>query len=99
MDPAETFRMWPKVLAGEEKWINPFRGEADAEFDSALPYELAVLKPYVSGLLVRVLKKDPSNLKAHALAELLELVCATDPVKVPGDSILRETIGCSQLDY
>ena len=99
MDPAETFRMWPKVLAGEEKWINPFRGEADAEFDSALPYELAVLKPYVSGLLVRVLKKDPSNLKAQALAELLELVCATDPVKVPGDSILRETIGCSQLDY
>ncbi len=99
MDPVETFRIWPKVIAGEEKWINPFRGLADAEFDSALPYELAVLKPYVVGLLVRVLSKDPSNLTAALLNELFQLVVSTDSTKVPGDSILRETIGSSQLDY
>ena len=99
MDPAETFRLWPKVLAGEEKWINPYRPLADATFDSALPYELAVLKPYVAGLLSRVLLKDPACAKARMLLELLDLVKATDPSKVPGDSILRETIGGSQLEY
>lgn len=99
MDPAETFRMWPKVLAGEEKWINPFRPLADAEFDSALPYELAVLKPYVTGLLARVLHREPAHTRAQTLLELFELIHQTDPNDVPGDSILRETIGNSQLGY
>ena len=99
MDPQTTFDMWPKVLAGETKWINPFRGNADAEFDSALPYEMAVLKPYAQGLLEKVLLKKPDEKKAFALLELLKAVRATDPTKVPGDSILRETIGGSQLDY
>ena len=99
MDPLETFRMWPKVLAGESKWINPFRPLADATFDSSLAYELAVLKPYVEGLLERVLLKRPDEMKARFLRELLGLVLATDPTKVPGDSILRETIGGSQLEY
>ncbi|MCR5414593.1 MAG: nucleoside kinase [Kiritimatiellae bacterium] len=99
MDPLETFRMWPKVLAGEKKWIDPFRGLADATFDSSLAYELAVLKPYLSGLLMRVLYRRPDEAKAQLFANLLEAVHATDPTKVPGDSILRETIGSSQLDY
>lgn len=99
MEPRETFRMWPKVLAGEEKWINPFRPFADAEFDSALAYELAVLKPYVEGLLERVLLKSPDEGKALFLRDLLSMVIGTDPTKVPGDSILRETIGGSQLEY
>lgn len=99
MDPSMTFLMWPKVLAGEAKWINPFRGLADAEFDSALPYELTVLKPYITGLLVRVLHRNPAEAKARLLRDLLELVHATDPTRVPGDSILRETIGGSQLEY
>lgn len=99
MDPQQTFAMWPKVLAGEEKWINPFRGNADAEFDSALAYELAVLKSYAQGLLEKVVRKNPDLVKARLLLELLQAVHATDPTKVPGDSILRETIGGSQLDY
>ncbi|MBO7483283.1 MAG: nucleoside kinase [Kiritimatiellae bacterium] len=99
MDPQETFRRWPMVLAGEDKWINPFRPNADAEFDSALAYELAVLKPYVEGLLARVLMKNPEERKALFLCNLLSMVLATDPTKVPGDSILRETIGGSQLEY
>ena len=87
------------VLAGEDKWINPFRPNADAEFDSALAYELAVLKPYVEGLLARVLMKNPEERTALFLCNLLSMVLATDPTKVPGDSILRETIGGSQLEY
>lgn len=99
MDPAETFRRWPKVLAGEEKWINPFRPNADAEFDSALEYELAVLKPFAMGHLEMAKRKLPEDATLDALVRLLSVVHATDPTKVPGDSILRETIGGSQLEY
>ena len=87
------------LLAGEKIWINPFRGGADAEFDSALSYELAVLKPYVAGLLELVRRQNPDEVKARFLLELLSCVRETDPTRVPGDSILRETIGGSLLDY
>lgn len=99
MSPLDTFRMWPKVLAGEEKWINPFRANADVEFDSALEYELCVLRAYVLGLLEMVKRKMPQETKAAMLAELLSAVVPVSPVFVPGDSILRETIGSSQLEY
>lgn len=99
MNPADTFRMWPKVLAGEEKWINPFRKYAAAEFDSGLIYELAVLKPFVAGLLMKYVIQNPGEVKAQTLLEILAGVRETDPTKVPGDSILRETIGGSQLEY
>ena len=105
VNPVETFRMWPSVLAGEEKWIDPFRGNADVEFDSALCYELAVLKPYVGGLIQIARKslgpvlKDSRIPNPDMLFDLMQMVHATDPTKVPGDSILRETIGGSQLDY
>ena len=99
MSPVDTFRMWPKVLAGEEKWINPFRSNTDVEFDSALEYEICVLKSYVAGLLETVKRKCPDELKAQELSEILSAVDAVSPVVVPGDSILRETIGSSQLEY
>lgn len=99
MSPVETFRLWPKVLAGEEKWIKPFRQNTDADFDSSLAYEICVLKPYVAGLLEIVKRKKPSEAKAQVLSELLSTVVPVPPVAVPGDSILRETIGSSQLEY
>ena len=99
LGPDDTLRMWPKVLAGEKKWIEPFRGNADFEFDSALEYELAVLKPFVSGLLYRHVRRNRDDFKVEQLLTLLSAVRETDPTKVPGDSILRETIGGSQLEY
>lgn len=99
MSPVDTFRLWPKVLEGEEKWINPFRGNADVEFDSALEYEICVLKSYVAGLLEIVRRKKPDEVKADFLFDLLATVDPVSPVVVPGDSILRETIGSSQLEY
>ena len=99
VSPAETFRMWPKVLAGERKWIEPFAGGADVKFDSYLEYELAVLKPYVGGLLER------ARLELGDLPEIMNMVRLLAPVLpvasdvVPGDSILREAIGNSQLEY
>lgn len=99
MSPVETFHLWPKVLAGEDKWINPFRGNADAEFDSGLEYEICVLKAYVAGLLEVVKRKNPDEAKATILSDILATVDVVSPVVVPGDSILRETIGSSQLEY
>ena len=99
VSPAETFRMWPKVLAGERKWIEPFSGAADVKFDSYLEYELAVLKPYVGGLLER------ARLELGDLPEIMNMIRLLVPVLpvasdvVPGDSILREAIGNSQLEY
>lgn len=98
LNPADTFRIWPKVVAGEEKWINPFRGNVDVEFDSALAYEIGVIKCYVGGLLKILLRKEPNAL-AEALDNVLGLVYPISPAVVPGDSILRETIGSSQLEY
>jgi uridine kinase len=99
LSPVETFKTWPKVLAGERKWIDPFRKYADAEFDSGLEYELAVLKLYAAGLLEIVKMRMPEESKAQTLAALLGAILPADPAKVPGDSILRETIGGSQLEY
>ena len=99
MSPIDTFNIWPKVLAGERKWIDPFRPFADAEFDSGLEYELSVLKNYVGGLLEIVKIKMPDEMRARSLATMLSAILPADPSKVPGDSILRETIGGSLLDY
>ena len=98
-DPLDTFHSWPKVLAGEKKWILPFRGNADAEFDSALDYEIAVLRNYVEGLILKVLKKTEKYPQARMFADLLTAIDPASPAAVPGDSILRETIGGSQLQY
>lgn len=99
MSPLDTFRIWSKVLAGEKKWIFPFSSNADAVFDSGLEYELSVLKRYVAGLLEKVKIKMPTEAKAEVLSLLLTAIHDADPTKVPGDSILRETIGGSLLEY
>ena len=72
MSPLETFTLWPQVIDGEEKWINPYRKFADAEFDSGLDYELAVLKPYAAGLVELVRRRRPEEKKAYLFTELFE---------------------------
>ncbi|MBO7683487.1 MAG: nucleoside kinase [Kiritimatiellae bacterium] len=99
MSPVRTVEMWPGVLAGERKWIEPFRGNADAEFDSYLSYEMAVLKPYAGGLLERARLEIGERREIVNMTRLLSVVLPMSPVAVPGDSILRETIGGSQLEY
>jgi uridine kinase len=96
---AETFRMWPKVLAGERKWIEPFRGNADVVFDSYLEYELAVLKPYVGGLLERARVELGELPEIMNMIRMLAFILPVSSQVVPGDSILREAIGNSQLEY
>ena len=98
-NPSETVRMWPSVRAGEAKWIDPFRKNADAAFNSYLIYELAALKPYVGGLLERARLELGEDKLVMNMIRLLETVKPISPNAVPGDSILRETIGGSQLEY
>lgn len=99
LDPSMTIRLWPKVIAGEEKWIEPYRTQANVVFDSYLVYEMAVLKAYVGGLLVLARKELGDVPEVMTKMLMLENVPVLSPDLVPGDSIIRETIGGSQLDY
>ncbi len=97
--PIETFKLWDRVVVGERKWIYPYQGKADAVFNSALDYELAVLKPYASRLLNQVKPWHKEFAEARRLSGILHNVSIASDHAVPGNSILRETIGGSQLDY
>lgn len=99
MPPTRTIELWPKVLAGEAKWILPFCDRADVVFDSHLDYEIGALKPYVGGLLERSRKVMGDLPQIMRYIELLRNVEIVPSDLVPGDSILRETIGGSQLEY
>lgn len=89
----ETLERWPSVRRGEEKHIFPFQESADVMFNSALPYELAVLKNYALPLLQQVTPASRSYAKATRLQQLLELFVTISPDLVPSNSILREFIG------
>ena len=95
----DTLRMWPNVRRGEKQWIFPYQKEAEATFNSALDYELAVLKPFVEPLLMEVKPMEPEYAEARRLSEfLLNFLSAADHA-VPPTSILREYIGGSNFTY
>jgi uridine kinase len=98
-DAAGTIKMWPSVQRGERKHIFPFQNNADAAFNSALDYELAVLKFYADPLL-RVVKPGVGEYaEAARLLSFLENFAPIPPQYVPGTSILREFIGDSEFKY
>lgn len=98
-DAIRTFRMWPKVQAGERKHIFPFQDTADAVFNSALDYELSVLKYYADPLLRAVKPNMYEYAEAVRLLSFLENFTPIPPQYVPGTSILREFIGDSEFKY
>lgn len=91
----DTFRLWPSVRAGEEKNIFPFQEEADIMFNSALAYELAVLKNYAKPLLEGIDERSPVFSEAKRLLKFLNYIVPMDADIVPMNSILREFIGGS----
>lgn len=95
----ETLQLWPSVRRGERTWIFPFQKEADATFNSALDYELAVLKPYVEPLLMQVKPDQEEYAEARRLSEFLLNFLAIPTRVVPSTSILREYIGGSAFRY
>jgi uridine kinase len=95
----DTLRLWKSVVRGERRWIYPYQHLADAVFNSALDYELAVLKP-IAGLLLNQIKPwDDEYIEARRLSGILHNFSSFPPDIVPGDSILREYIGDSQPEY
>ncbi|MDD4102574.1 MAG: nucleoside kinase [Kiritimatiellae bacterium] len=95
----DTLRMWPSIARGEKRWIYPYQHLADAVFNSALDYELAVLKPLATPLLNQIKPWDREYIEARRLSGFLHNFSTLSPDVVPGDSILREYIGGSQLSY
>jgi uridine kinase len=101
MSPEKTILMWENVSAGEMRWINPFRGYADSVFNTALDYEIAVMKPILEPILraVPYLGGKESSQIRRLLAVLDTVTGVTDVSGIPGDSILRESLGGSIFDY
>jgi len=95
----QTLRMWGSVRRGEERWIFPFQHLADATFNSSLDYELAVLRPYVEPLLTEIKPNVPEYADARRLMGFLRNFYAISATQVPNDSLLREFIGGSLLQY
>ena len=94
-----TLELWKNVRLGEERWIFPYQDQADASFNTALDYELAVLKPFADPLLTDIKPNQPEYSIARRLQMLLRSFHSITPSAVPGDSILREYIGGSLLKY
>ena len=98
--PAEgTIAMWPSVQKGEELHIFPFHDNADAILNTALDYELSVLRVYAAPLLRRVNPTQPEYSEAQRLLRFLENFATIAPTAVPPRSIIREFIGGSAFKY
>ncbi len=96
---SETLATWPSVRRGESRNIFPFQEAADEMFNTALPYEAAVLKVYAERFLLDVTQDDPNYHEVHRLMKLLSLIVGIFPDRVPQNSILREFIGGSTFRY
>ncbi|MCR4781581.1 MAG: nucleoside kinase [Lachnospiraceae bacterium] len=96
-DAEETLGMWDSVRAGEEKNIFPFQESCDAMFNSALIYEMSVLKLYAVPLLMEIREDSPAYPEAKRLLKLLDYFLPLAPDAVNNTSLLREFIGGSVL--
>ena len=95
----ETISRWGSVRKGEDKWIFPYQEDADAMFNSAMLYELAVLRKYAEPILSEVLPKDPEYAEAYRLLKFLKYFVYIDINELPNTSLLREFLGGSSFRY
>lgn len=91
----KTIAMWPSVRKGEEENIFPFQEEADVMFNSALIYELALLKQYAEPLLFGIGRDEPEYPEANRLIKFLDYFLGIPNDFIPINSIAREFIGGS----
>ena len=95
----ETIRRWPSVRAGENKWIFPFQENADEMFNTAMIYELAVIKKQAMSLLERVPQNVDEFSEAYRLRKFLSHFSDLTDKELPVTSLLREFLGGSSLKY
>lgn len=91
----DTIRMWDSVRRGEERNIFPFQESADVMFNSALLYELAVLKQYAEPLLFGIPQDAPEYAEAKRLLKFLDYFLGVGSENIPHNSMIREFIGGS----
>ena len=95
----ETISRWPSVRAGEEKWIFPFQENADVMFNSALLFELAIIKDYAEPILRKVPNNRPEYSEAYRLRKFLDFFVPLQDKELPPTSLLREFLGGSSFRY
>ncbi len=95
----ETIHRWPSVRAGENKWIFPFQENADAMFNSAMLFELAVIKQQAEPLLEQVPESCEEYSEAYRLKKFLDYIRPIPNRDIPPTSLLREFLGGSSFHY
>ena len=95
----DTISRWPSVRAGEEKWIFPFQENADVMFNSALLFELAIIKDYAEPILRKVPNNRPEYSEAYRLRKFLGYFVPLQDKELPPTSLLREFLGGSSFRY
>ena len=95
----DTIRRWPSVRAGENKWIFPYQEYADAMFNSAMLFELAVIKSQAEPLLEQVPENVPEHAEAYRLLKFLHYIKPIPETQIPPTSLLREFLGGSSFEY
>lgn len=95
----DTIERWPSVRRGEGRWIFPFQEQADAMFNSALVFELSILKKFAVPLLKKIQRHEPTFNEARRLLRFFSYFLEIDHTEVPPTSIIREIIGDSSFNY
>lgn len=95
----DTILRWPSVRRGEDKWIFPYQENADVMFNSAMLYELAVLRPYVEPVLREVNESSPAYIEAYRLLRFLQYFKCIPESELPKASLLREFLGGGVFKY
>lgn len=95
----ETIHRWPSVRAGENKWIFPYQENADVMFNTAMLFELAVIKQQAEPLLDLVPENCPEYAEAYRLRTFLEYIQPIPNRALPPTSLLREFLGGSSFKY
>lgn len=99
VDARESIRRWPSVRSGENKWIFPFQENADAVFNSAMLFELAVIKQQAEPLLEQVPENCEEYSEAYRLRKFLKYIRPIPNKDIPPTSLLREFLGGSSFRY
>lgn len=95
----ETISRWPSVRKGEDRWIFPYQENADAMFNSALLFELAILKDHLTPILERVKENRLEYSEAYRLRKFLQYFESIPDKDLPPTSLLREFLGGSSFEY
>lgn len=95
----DTIRRWPSVHDGERKWIFPYQENADMMFNSALLFELAVIREQVLPVLEQVPENVPEYSEAYRLRKFLRYFVSIPDKEIPPTSLLREFLGGSSFQY